>query len=179
MSAPNKGPLPPASGGIPIYDVVWPRVGNKLEVVCLADGWNAYWTHWHRKMAEDVKARSILCTADQGNCSLCPDHRQIWQAYMAVWCFNTRNRAILIVSAKLGKDLLTKTCKLAGFRGMRMCLERAHHRPSSPILLQVRDMPVAADLPSPHEVEPSLAVLFGMTLPPCDLSIGADDPPEE
>jgi hypothetical protein len=156
----QRGVPLPSGDGRPIFDVIWPRVAQPLDLVWLDEGWAGFMTHWLPDEANPRMSRSALCIEQHEPCALCPGEPRIWQGYAAVYSYTHRCRAIVVISQQAAKSLWEIAHGLASVQGQRLIMHRKYARPNAPVVVEVSHQSAPSNLPLPHPITPTLSLLF-------------------
>lgn len=177
MPQPRERGLPlPGTTARPLFDLVWPRVAEPLDVTFLEDMWLGLPTHWLPAGGEGRSGRSVLCTASHPDgCGEC-GRRMIWQGYIAVASHTHRIRAVCVLSDQLARHLRSQVAWPGGLAGMRWRLKRSSPRPCAPVIAERVETGRAMTGYPAHDIMPTLAAVFGVALDYMRTFIQADLP---
>lgn len=137
--------------------VVWPRAGQPLVVLCLAEKIFGKYLHYDIKLD-----RSRPCTAWSGACTYCGENIPCrWMGYEPALNVETREQCIAMVTESAARMIEADPLSNGGLRGKRLLLQRCGKGPTERVeailvAAQVRDLLVPT-----FDPEPILARLWG------------------
>lgn len=152
-------PLPNGSME-PVYDIIAPRCGERMDVVFLESEFLGVNTHWVVDL-KTGKGQSRACEDWRDRCVHCGRSRKQWLGFIAVYQFLGRRRAILRAGPETVKEIVKRGTPFAGITGMAMRLARGEEQRTGALTVEVS--PFAAPIPLPRacRLEHTLRVVLG------------------
>lgn len=151
----------PDSAPEKVYDVVYPQLGQPLDVTILAMACQGYMVHWIGPCEEFPRGCTRVCGVND-NCLWCGVASNTnWTGYVASLDNSRNRRVVLCVSAGAGRQIQTLAQGLSSVRGMRLLVQRSKRGSTTPVRVAVSEMPAKNPVPEPHDIGPTLSRLWG------------------
>lgn len=156
----GRGVPAPDAGPPPVYEVVYPRPGESLDVTILAATWWGFDAHWSAGDGSG-NGRTTLCLHPD-RCRGCAAGDELrWVGYLPAWWHRGRRRVILPLTRLASLTFVAALPDVAELRGVRLDISRAGKHKSSAWRIDRSSSPALKPMPPVPAIAATLLRIYG------------------